>query len=149
MVIVLQCLERYDTLAVLDPEIGSISWSSRQGFVSECPASICGVASRLDGRILCFYRHGGALHFRSDDQDFELGHTDSTQYQAIERGLAEFSILREGQPLYSWAYRRPVIDPPLELDPTPFVEEEQFDVCLFVHNVLSSPERRRRIYEKC
>jgi hypothetical protein len=41
-----------------------------------------------------------------------------------------------------------VIDPPLDQDPTPFVEEEHFDFDfgLLVANVCSDPSRQDRLY---
>lgn len=43
------------------------------------------------------------------------------------------------------SYRRPTPWPPPGDDPTPFVEEEQFDFGLFVHNVIGDAARQERL----
>lgn len=66
----------------------------------------------------------------------------------LKRGAATntLSFHIGGQCVLELEYRKPVIDPPLEHDPTPFVEEEHFDFGLFVRNVVSDRTRRERIY---
>ena len=42
-------------------------------------------------------------------------------------------------------YRRPTPWPPVEVDPTPMIEEEDYDYGLFLRNMIEDPERQRRI----
>jgi hypothetical protein len=42
-------------------------------------------------------------------------------------------------------YRRPTPWPPLEVDPTPMIEEEDYDYGLFLRNVIENRERQRRL----
>jgi len=51
-----------------------------------------------------------------------------------------------GNTLLQLLYKRPDLNPPLELDPTPFVEEEQFDFGVFVQSIVNDPARGNRIY---
>jgi len=37
---------------------------------------------------------------------------------------------------------------PIEEDPTPFVDAEDFDLRILIHNVLTEKERKNRIFEK-
>ena len=64
----------------------------------------------------------------------------------MSENIYNISIVKDDDLIFTLTYNRPRIDPPLELDPTPFVEEEDFDFCLFLLNVLSDPGRKERIY---
>lgn len=110
---------------------------------------ICGHIAQLDGRIVCLYREAGQLHFRVNDIDCELTENTKVSLVRIREDANRFTVLRDGITLFTWTYQRPVIEPPLELDPTPFVEEEHFDFCLFVYNVVNDLGRRERIYAEC
>jgi hypothetical protein len=57
-------------------------------------------------------------------------------------------LISNGALLFSFEYNAPKLDIPLENDPTPFVEEEDFDFLLFVNNVLKDKARRERIYNQ-
>jgi hypothetical protein len=50
--------------------------------------------------------------------------------------------------LVNFRYHLPVNEVPLSIDPTPFIDEEDFDFLLFVHNVLAQDERRHRVYNQ-
>jgi hypothetical protein len=83
------------------------------------------------------------LHFRLDDLDFLL---DDATVIDLEQGPQSTLLVRRNRSvLHTWTYVAPVLDPPLHEDPTPFVEDEDFDFGLFVHNVTNSA-RRRAIY---
>jgi hypothetical protein len=88
------------------------------------------------------------LHFRVDDEDFEL--TEETSVRLVRENETTNTIMlfRREDLLFAWTYQRPLIDPPLKYDPTPFIEEEDFDFCLFVYNVANNPGRKARIYTK-
>ena len=81
-----------------------------------------------------------------DNKDFELTAQTHIKIVHLDDGANCIIVLRNGVSLFTWAYRRPTVDPPMEYDPTPFVEHEDFDFCLFVHNVANDPGRRERIF---
>lgn len=80
-----------------------------------------------------------------DDEDLELTEKTQVELVGVRDDVNRITVLRNGVPLFTWTYQRPVIDLS-QYDPTPFIEEEHFDFCLFVHNVVNDPGRRERIY---
>jgi len=94
--------------------------------------------------VLILYREADVLHLRLDDTDFEL--TDDTRIELSRGDVNVLTAVRGGTVLFSLKYQPPVIEPPLEIDPTPFVEEEHFDFGLFVYNIMRDVDRRSRIY---
>ena len=88
------------------------------------------------------------MHFRVDDEDFELTAETSVKLVPVKETTNTIMLFRGEDLQSSWTYQRPALDPPLKYDPTPFVEEEDFDFCLFVYNVANDPGRKARIYTK-
>ena len=146
--IVLQSMDRFDSMAVLDSDTGQISWFSRSKPSTLPSGSVRGGIVELQQRTLCLYRREGALHFRVDDEDFALTEETSVSLVHVNETTNTIMLFRGEDLLFAWTYQRPVIDPPLRYDPTPFVEEEDFDFCLFVYNVANDPGRKARIYVK-
>jgi hypothetical protein len=145
--VLLQSMDKFDNLAELDTGTGQISYFSRRANPKAASRPIRGAIAQLHGRTLCLYREAGALHFRVDNEDFELTEKTHVELVRTQDDVNRITVLRNGVPLFTWTYQRPAIYPPLELDPTPFIEEEDFDFCLFVHNVVNDPSRRKRIYQ--
>jgi hypothetical protein len=144
--ILLQSQDKFNDLAQLDTATGQIFWLSRCTHPEAVAQAVCGHIARIGEHILCLYRLGGVLHFRIDSADWELNEEIEISLQDIQEGKNRLTIARQGVPLVSLDYRRSVIRPPLAVDPTPFVEEEDFDFCLFVCNVVNDPDRKVRIY---
>jgi hypothetical protein len=146
--IVLQSIDDFDSLAGLDPVTGSIRWSSRGSAIVKGPPPVSGHITKLAGHLLCFYRLDGALHFRSDDQDIELRGSYSTDQHCCDSACT-FAVRCNGQTLLSLAYERPTIAPSYRAGTVYDADEEAYDFCLFVHNIMSDPKRRARIYTDC
>lgn len=144
--ILLESNDRFDDLAELNTSTGQVSWFSRRANLTAASRPVRGHIAKLHGRTLCLYREAGVLHFRVNNEDFELTEKTYVKLERIEDNVNRITVLRDGDEMFTWTYRRPVIEPPLEIDPTPFVEEEHFDFCLFVYNVAGDPSRRERIY---
>jgi hypothetical protein len=149
MNIILRSRDKFDVLAELNTNTGQISWFSRCTNLAKSSGPVCGAIAQLQGRVLCLYRETGTLHFKIDDEDFELSETTEVELVHVKEYTNRITILRQDTVLFTWVYQRPLIDPPLEQDPTAFVEEEHFDFCLFVYNVANDPERRERIWALC
>jgi hypothetical protein len=60
----------------------------------------------------------------------------------------ELQVHHAGLIALELAYARPVLGPPLSHDSTPFVDEEDFDICLLIYDVMSNAARRKRIYSR-
>ena len=141
--LILQSRDVFERLASLQPESNQVTWFARQPGMHY---SIQGTIAEV-GDYLCFlYRQDGVLHFRANDEDFILDEGVSVQLRDMIKDHKQLSIHRDDSQLFALEYRVPEPIPPLDQDPTPFVEEEDYDFCLFVYNVANSKNRRETIY---
>jgi len=146
MMILLYSHDRWDGLALLDSRTGRISFHSRKVEPDLAALPIQGHFSRLpSGQLAILYREAGDLHLRLDHLDLLLSADMKARWER-EDDYHTLMISRAGQPILHWTYAPPVIYPPLSEDPTPFVEEEDFDFGLFVCRVLIDDGLRKRIY---
>ena len=146
--IYLQSVDYFDQLAELDTNTGQISLFLRHERPAALSQQIRGAFAQLQGRILCLYRQAGLLHFRVDNEDFELTENTEVKLEHVEDDFNRITVLRDGVSLFTWTYQSPIVYPSLEIDPTPFVEEEDFDFCLFVYKVAKDPARKENIYTR-
>jgi hypothetical protein len=142
--ILLQSQDKFDDLAVLEPDTGQLTWYSKEQTPDLASHPIAGHIAYLNGHMLALYRDTGVLHFRIDDNDFAL--TRQTRIELARGDVNILKVVRDDVMLLEWTYKPPIIEPPLDMDPTPFVEEEDFDFGLFVYNVTKDAGRRNRIY---
>jgi hypothetical protein len=143
--VLLRSVDRFQDLAELDTDTGQISWFSRPRNCGES-LRIQGSIARLHNRVLCLYREEEMLHFRVDNKDIELTEETTIHLVSIDENYNRIIVFCDDVSLLDWAYQRPEIEPSLDCDLTPFVEEEQFDFCLFVYNVANDKSRRENIY---
>ena len=151
--------------AEFDPETGSLSCFQRERAELEArQAQMQGRYAHLEDSTLVFYRKDELLHLRIAVSDYCLddeieSHLEKhwvgeliqasplqlrTAVSRLAGGYRTFSLTRNGMVLVSLKYRTP-IESVSPFDFTPF-EDEDFDFLLFVHNVLSDPERRHDIW---
>lgn len=110
--------------------------------------SFSGHYSKINGKIIVFYRIKEKLFLRVDKVLFELDDAIEVRWKRLN-DFNCFSLLRNGRQLLELIYKRPKINPSLEIDTvSSFVEEEDFDFCLFIYNVMNNSERKKRIYRE-
>lgn len=144
---ILQSQDKFDELAVLNPSTGETKFVSKSKHPELASQSTSGWYSIVDNVMCCLYRSERRLFLGVGKQTFEL--PDDVSSRLIrEQGGNTFQLTSNGTLLFSFEYRSPKLDIPLENDPTPFVEDEDFDFLLFVHNVLKDKSRRERIYNQ-
>jgi hypothetical protein len=101
----------------------------------------------LAGKTIVFFRQGDALHLRVDQSVIELNGDISVQYCRVgETHTLQVVSRRDGSALLRLDYTLPLNVVPVGEDPTPFVEDEDFDFGLFIANVVNNPERSAIIY---
>jgi hypothetical protein len=130
--------ERFDVIAEFDPASGRIQPIPRPTGLS--PAATEGWFSILAGTCVVFYRSSAHLWLRVGDQTFDLDGEASVDWR-VEDGSAVFAAADDtGQVLLR--YRAgPFSGPSISDDPTPFVEDEHWDLGLFIANVMFDEER--------
>lgn len=142
---ILQSNDYFDQLAELDPGTGIYRLLSRKQNPELTTRPPAGGYSMVDGTMLCLYRIEGVLYLRVGDREFKLT-DDVTSTLTREDKNGVFRLVQGSNVLFVFKYLLPVHEVSLSLDPTPFIEEEDFDFLLFVHNVLTETGRRHGIY---
>ena len=146
--ILLQSKDEFDSLAELDIPTGQLTWHSKQSSPDLARSPICGSISRAHGRITALYALDGNLHFWIDKEDVVLTDDVVVEFKRLQNGSNHIRLVRDETILLDWIYERPVIEPPLEIDTTAFVDEEDFDFGLFVFNVMNDIGRYTRLRTK-
>jgi hypothetical protein len=100
----------------------------------------------VDRHIAMVYRFGGVLRLRVDDQS-PVNLDDLTASWVLKGRHVRFRISAQQGPLLDVRYRPSKDLVGLADDPTPFVEAEDSDFFLFVHNILTTPGRRQRLLD--
>jgi hypothetical protein len=143
MDIILQCQERFDRLAILHWPSLSITDVEREAV--QCGEPISGHYSSLGGRFTAFFRCQGDLYLLQE-RLLQISERVSSIIEVADNE-SQLMLLEGGTVIAEiHAVNAPTVVP-ISTDPTPFVEEEDFNFLLFVHNVLTSPDRRERIYQ--
>jgi hypothetical protein len=131
----------------LDPIIGRHQILSRKQHPEIASMRLSGGYSIINGMIICLYRLDNALHFRLGEDEFKIA-DDATSILVHADGYRLFQLVQNGNVLINYRYRSPIYKVSPNIDLTPFIEEEDFDFFLFVHNVLNQDDRRHRIYNQ-
>ncbi|HKZ78760.1 MAG TPA: hypothetical protein VJ124_10690 [Pyrinomonadaceae bacterium] len=142
---ILQSQDDFDKVAELDRNTGEYRFLSKKKHPEIAAIPMSGGCSVVNGTMVCLYRTEGVLYLRVGAQEFKLT-DDVTAKIAREDKYRVFELLRNGNLLVNFKYASASFEVPLELDPTPFIEDEDFDFFLFVHNVLKQTGRRQRVY---
>jgi hypothetical protein len=144
--IILQSIDDHDQLAEIDEGTGFVTFFARHGRASVPATGSRGLFSFIDGLLVCAFRHNKELQLRIDDKVFPLD--DTMQAQIMRDGRNTFVLRRRSDRSVvteiTYEARNP--DPPLDMDPTPFVDEEDFDLFLLVCNLVNDPGRSRRAF---
>jgi hypothetical protein len=145
-------MERFDEVVHLDIDTGSAEWLTIEVTTAAARQEVeqiafDGIASRLDGREVLFYRYREALHIRFDNQDFVLCPTISLTVVKLCGRKRRVKISQKGSVQFEWTYRLPD-DVELKHDFTPFRSEEDYDICIFAQNVLHNPRRRDQLFRR-
>lgn len=131
--------DRFDVVAEFDPGSGRIRVMPRPAGTG--PSATDGWFAILSGACVVFYRLGGQLWLRVGDRSFGLDGGASVDWR-VEGGESVLVVVDgSGQVVLRYA-PGPLSGPPLSEDPTPFVANEDWDLGLFVANVMSDEERR-------
>lgn len=143
---ILQSNDRFDEIAQFDPVTGNYQLLSKKANHELVNAPISGSYSIVGQILLALYRKNGDLYVWIDTKAFPI--SDTVSSALIQEGDQRvFRLLDNERLIATFRYLPSVSEVPMELDPTSFVEEEDFDFVLFIHNVLTDPGRRERVYK--
>lgn len=138
----IQSQERFDCVAEFDDEKGTLREYSRQFLAAQAPkiAETDGWFSHIRGGVLILYRKTGNIFFRVNDNEFVLD--KGTEVEVFgPREKRKLVLKRNAQVVFDIEYEL-LQEPPIPNDPTPFIEEEDFDFGVFVSNISKDPKRK-------
>lgn len=135
--------DRYEECLRIGPDETTLASVSR----TECEhLPVVGVYSDSLGERVLFYRWEGRLCVRIGSEEAISISDCEVAWQAAAHEEARFVVRRGGQPLVDTTYAvdRALLE--METDPTAFAEPEDFDIYLFIANVVNDTERAGRIF---
>jgi hypothetical protein len=145
--LLLQSLDKFGEVGELDMETGQFRCFAKADRPDLETYPIGGHFAELSEALVCFYRSiNGKLYLKLDAEDFELLDDVVVSHRRENATKSRLTVLHRGVLIFDWLYRRPTINPPLGLDPTPFIDEEDFDIALMISKVMNDRGRRDRIY---
>ncbi len=143
---ILQSKDEFDRVVEMQSPGGGRRELSKSGNPELEKGPTAGGYGAVDGHFLAMYVHNDRLYVQLDSQTIVVS-SDVTAEQDRLEGRNMFRILRDGAPVMEFSYSPPSIDPPLDTDPTPFIEYEDYDFPFFVYRVLTDPKRRSAFRE--
>lgn len=146
--ILLKSTNRHNRFALLDPTNNKLSWKSRSQEFNPTRHEIHGTVGKLPFHTVGLYRLKNVLHLWIDGYDFPMEDNVIITLETLALRRHRLTISQNGKLLYSFRYFRPINIIPKFLDPTPYIEEEEIDFGVFVHNVANDPVRRHNIYRE-
>jgi hypothetical protein len=142
-----QSNDSFNRVGNFDPRDGSLLEFERNEAPQELLSSpLAGHFAALGESEVVFFRQDDQLSLSVDGEIFPLLEGVKLEWEN-SHGLSRIRLRDGDSILRSIEYTAgPASYPPIEEDPTPFVEREDWDFGLFVHAVLEDSERSERIY---
>ncbi|WP_339909777.1 hypothetical protein [Symmachiella dynata] len=137
----LQSSDLFNDVAEWDERTGVWRVRSKSSEGGEIPSEIDGFYSILSGVFCAIYRSNGELVVRIGEAQIKF----SNKVEITVGGPPEkrcLSLMENGIERVKHEYA--VNSEPIENDPTPFVEDEDFDFGLFLSNIAHDPNRQAR-----
>ena len=135
----LQSNDNFDSIGELDTVTGKLTVRSRAE-LDPLPET-AGFFAMLQGTVVALYREGTELFVRIDDHAFPLAEDVVAEVSGGRWRPRKLVVRQAGKVVASHKYRLDRSEQFAD-DPTPFVEDEDFDFGLFVANVSQSEERK-------
>jgi hypothetical protein len=140
--ILLRSFDKYNRFADFDPQTGQLRERSARSLGG--PQRFQGFFTTLGGQRIALYRASDGIHVHCQDKDFELSRAHVDRRREGQQYLLDLSDANGS--VVSVRYSPPALYPPLEMDPTAFVEEEDFDFGLLLSNISKDPVRQSRMF---
>jgi hypothetical protein len=144
-VIVLQCSDAYLELALLFRRDGPPQLTTRETHPLFPPTSFQGMYCKsIAGSPLYFFRDGETLYIRrGDGLAIALPEDVATEHSVGASGERRLVLRQGGRDLLALVYPESDVK---EWRPTAFLDDEDLDFGLFIHNVLVDATRREKIW---
>ena len=147
ILMLVQYHEHHDIIAEFDAASGRLAIAPRPEGLR--PSNTVGWFAILNGVSVVFYSQAGRLWLRLGDKLFDLDANSSVHWERVSDSTARFEVT-DGRS--SFVVRYPSVFPrsgiAVDDDPTPFTDDEDWDIGLFIANILGNEERRKIIRER-
>ena len=130
---------RFDVVAEFHPDTGRVDLLARPTGLAVTDTD--GWFSILAGVCVVFFRRGGKLWLRVGDHAFDLDSGAEIEWAGDGR-ISRLRVTDHETDVILNYPSGPPFGPLISDDPTPFVAEEDWDLGLFVSNVVFDDERR-------
>lgn len=142
----LQNNEEFARIGVLASASGGKLQELDREVLQQVPqATIVGAYSRVGDRIVGVFRSAETLYLLIDDRAIAWQYVQSVILEGKAADRRRLRVVIPGEELQI-DYSRPVLEPPLSSIHEPFVEDEDYEFCLFVRNLAANPVRRERVF---
>ncbi len=141
----LQSHQVFDTIADYNPGTDEFVTFSRRCQPMRMTGPITGSFDHINGRRALLFRLAEILYLQIDSQ--RLSMEDHIVKLRFENGQRLLEVFTGDRVVLKLICTPPTLDPPLELDLTAFIEEEDFDFGLYLANVSSNRDRQARMYK--
>ena len=138
----LQSNERYDLVAQFDPSSYVLTELDRCFLGNTVPGIFHGFFSHFGESRIGVYGLAGKLFLLIDDRLFELEASDTIEVDGPTSARHLRVLNNVGKVISETRYSLHEVAGPIPDDPTPFVDNEDFDIGLLASNVSKNPERR-------
>ncbi|WP_297891177.1 hypothetical protein [Shewanella sp.] len=137
----LQSNDKFDEVAEYDHGKGTFTMASRNSLGSKAPSSTDGIFALLSVVFVALYKFGQELFIRIGDQCIPL--TDDVVVSVSgDAKNKQLTVEKSGQVIARINYALDV-SKKFPDDPTPFIEDEDFDFGLFISNISKNDARKR------
>lgn len=145
--LILQRHSASDELILLDSEqAGPVRTTRAEHPVDSTYRWLSGLFEELGGETVLFFRREGTLYLRTGNRLIEVTDHVASRH-AAQDGRRTLTLVRGGEVLLTLSYpESDLADLPADI--VPFAEEEDRDFGLFIHDVLSDPDRRSQIWRR-
>jgi hypothetical protein len=146
MIVILQSQEKFNEIALLDFATGNFEITQK----TEKEVKITGYYSHPDGTFIWFFRLDEDLYFGVDKQIIKFQEGDSVSIESLSNNRYRFSVHRDHEDIFEHEYQGYQSSPPILAFQivNPMSSEEDFDIFLFINNVMNNEERRQRVFRK-
>jgi len=137
--------DKYAEIGLLEsPSAGVIVRHPRNG-TSFPKAGVHGAYADVGDIVVAIYRYEGDLYLYWNGTSTPWSSIMAMSLARTSSGITTFAV-RSGNEERSLTYDAPTLDPPLSAIHEPFVEDEDYDFCLFIKHVYDSPKRSQAVF---
>jgi len=140
-VILLESFDDFAWVATLEPPSGKLQEYPKGKSEDQWGRGTSGFYSRLTRPLVAVFADQGQLHLLVGTVVLEIT-LDEVVVVSGPRESRRLDVVRKGVRTRSFSYTLAAVPPLIPGDPTPFVEEESFDIGLLASNISKDAERR-------